>query len=90
MQDWKKLLQHKLDHYIEYQINYIQVIYISCGSLLLFYMDASYVFMRPYTIIIYTIVLPLVYFYFKAVPAANLDEELLVPEKSLAAAQSRR
>lgn len=81
MKDWRRLLNHKLDHYIEYQINYIQILYITCSSLFLFYIDASYASMRPYTLMIYTIVLPLVYFYFKAVPGENLEEELLVQEK---------
>lgn len=81
MKDWRALLNHKLDHYIEYQINYIQILYITCGSLFLFYIDASYPFMRSYTLMIYTIVLPLVYFYFKAVPEENLEEELLIQER---------
>jgi hypothetical protein len=75
MRDWRKLLKYKLDNYIEYQINTIQVVYITVASGFLFLIDASYASARYYTIVIYTIVLPLIYFYFKVVPDQNLEEE---------------
>lgn len=74
MASWRKLLRHKLDNYIEYQISTLQVVYITAGSLVLFYLDANYQF-RPYMIAIYTVVLPLIFFYFQSVPEENIETE---------------
>jgi Na+/H+ antiporter NhaC len=74
MKDWRKLLKCKLDNYIEYQINTIQVVYITITSGFLFLIDASYAGARAFSIIIYTIILPLIYFYFKEVPEQNIEE----------------
>lgn len=86
MKEWRELLKCKLDNYIEYQINTIEVLYITVASAFLFLIDASYPSARGYTISIYTIVLPLIYFYFRAVPEQNLEEEPVLEKKPKAKA----
>lgn len=73
MDDWREILNHKLDGYIEYQINTIQVFYIVVISGVLFYIDAIGNF-RHILIFIYTVVIPLGFFYIKWSPNSNLEE----------------
>jgi hypothetical protein len=80
--EWRELLAYKLDGYIEYQINTVQVVYITSISAMLFWVDASYTEARPYVVVAYTIFLPLVYFYFKAVPEENLENPFILPEEA--------
>ena len=77
---WRKILNCELDNYIEYQINRIQVFYITVTSVFIFFLDYSYQSFRPYLIIVYTIVLPLIYFYLKVVPEENLEDPFAIPE----------
>lgn len=74
MDEWRTILNFKLDNYIEYQINTIQVIYIAGLSGVLFYIDAMEN-IRHTLIFIYTVVLPLVFFYLKWSPGNNLEED---------------
>lgn len=74
MRDWKEVLKHKLDNYIDYQISNIQVLYITIISGVLFYIDAVSNF-RPFLILIYTVVIPLIFFYLKWTPEKNIDPE---------------
>lgn len=73
MDDWRELLNHKLDGYIEYQINTIQVFYIVVKSGVLFYIDFIGNF-RHILIFIYTVVIPLGFFYIEWSPNSNLEE----------------
>lgn len=72
MKDWKKVVAHKLSNYIEYQISPTQFFFITLLSGILFYADYRYK-IRPVLIIIYTFLFPIVFFYFKLTPNANLD-----------------
>ncbi|MGQ0828973.1 MAG: hypothetical protein ACT4ON_11340 [Bacteroidota bacterium] len=66
-----EILKHKLDNYIEYQINIPQVATITAFSALLFFLDHIYN-CPAITTIIYTVLLPLFYFYFKISPSKNI------------------
>jgi hypothetical protein len=72
MIDWREILKHKLDNYIEYQINIVQVIYITVFSIVLFYIDTVENF-RQILIFIYTVLLPVVFFYLKWTPKSNVE-----------------
>lgn len=72
MNDWREILKHKLDNYIEYQINIVQVIYITVFSIVLFYIDTVENF-RQILIFIYTVLLPVVFFYLKWTPKSNVE-----------------
>jgi hypothetical protein len=74
MKDWREILTHKLDNFIEYQINIVHVIYITICSLFLFYFDTVGQ-LRQVLIFIYNVVLPVVFFYFKWSPEKNIDKE---------------
>ena len=74
MDDWREILTHKLDNYIEYQINVVQVIYITIFSLILFYIDTVENF-RQILIFIYTVLLPVIFFYFKWTPKSNMGTD---------------
>lgn len=75
MDDWREILTHKLDNYIEYQINIVHVIYITIFSGILFFIDSVENF-RQILIFIYTVLLPLVFFYFKWTPERNIETEM--------------
>lgn len=68
-----EILKHKLDNYIEYQISAVQVFYITVFSGILFWIDASADF-RQYLIFIYTVILPLIFFYLKWAPEKNIED----------------
>jgi hypothetical protein len=72
MIDWREILKHKLDNYIEYQISIVQVIYITVFSIVLFYIDTVESF-RQILIFIYTVLLPVVFFYLKWTPKSNVE-----------------
>jgi hypothetical protein len=73
-EDCREILAHKLDNYIEYQINPVQVFYITVFSAVLFYID--YVEgIRPHLIFIYTVLFPLFFFYFKWTPGKNIEDK---------------
>lgn len=71
--EWRNIVNIKLANYIEYQISFIQFLYISVISAVLFFIDATTDF-RIYLILIYTLVFPGVFFYIKWTPEENLDE----------------
>jgi len=73
--EWREILTHKLDNYIEYQINLVQVVYIALLSGILFYIDAVENF-RHILIFIYTVLFPVVFFYFKWTPKSNIGTEI--------------
>jgi hypothetical protein len=75
MTEWREILTHKLDNYIEYQINTVQVIYITLFSFILFYIDSVENF-RQVLIFVYTVLLPLIFFYIKWTPESNLKKDL--------------
>jgi hypothetical protein len=71
-EECRDILEHKLDNYIEYQVSTVQVFNITVFSGVLFWIDATSDF-RPYLIFIYTVVMPLVFFYFKWSPENNVE-----------------
>ncbi len=71
--EWQNIVNIKLANYIEYQISFIQFLYISVISAVLFFIDATTDF-RYYLILIYTLVFPAVFFYLKWTPEDNLEE----------------
>jgi hypothetical protein len=73
MRDWRKLLAHKLNSYVEYQVSWQIVVLITIISLALFYYDYNNDF-RSELIYIYTIVFPIIFFYFKISPENSLKE----------------
>ena len=73
MREWRKILNSQLDDFIEYQINSIQLTYISVISLVLFYIDYTTEF-RNGLIFIYTVLLPLIFFYLKWSPEKNIED----------------
>ncbi|WP_276132057.1 hypothetical protein [Polluticoccus soli] len=75
LRDWRAILRHKLGHYIEYQISPFQLVLITIVSLILFYCDHTYG-LRSELIVVYTLVLPIIFFYFKLTP----DENITKPE----------
>jgi hypothetical protein len=68
-----EIRKHKLDNYIEYQISMTTSLSIIVVSGLLFYLDYEYNF-RSYLIAFYTLVLPLIFFYFKWTPNINSNK----------------
>jgi hypothetical protein len=74
MRDWKETVTHKLGNFVEYQISFVQFLYITLISGVLFYLDVAYNF-RMYLIFLYTVVFPLIFFYIKWTPTENLDEQ---------------
>lgn len=75
MADWRDILNHKLDNYIEYQISVVQVFYITVLSGILFYIDIFSNF-RQALIFIYTVAFPVLFFYIKWTPEKNIEQEL--------------
>ncbi len=73
MREWRKLLNSQLDDFIEYQINYVQLFYITILTSILFYLDNVSNF-RQGLIFTYTVVLPIVFFYLKWTPIKNIEE----------------
>lgn len=71
-EECREILDHKLDNYIEYQVSTMQVFNITVFSGILFWIDTISDF-RPYLIFIYTVVMPLVFFYFKWTPEKNVE-----------------
>lgn len=72
MREWRKLLNKKLEDYIEYQINFVQFFYITIFSIVLFFIDSVSNF-RQELIFIYTVILPIIFFYLKLMPSKNID-----------------
>lgn len=72
MEDWREILTHKLDNYIEYQVSTVQVVYITIFSAILFYIDVVEG-IRAILIFVYTVLLPLVFFYLKMTPKSNIE-----------------
>jgi hypothetical protein len=75
MDEWGEVLKHKLDSYVEYQINFAQVVYVTLMSAVLFYIDRVENF-RQVLIFCYTVVFPLVFFYLRWTPKTNLETEV--------------
>lgn len=72
-QEWKETVNHKLGNFVEYQISFIQFFYITFISGVLFCLDNAYNF-RLYLIFFYTVIFPLIFFYIKYTPDANIEE----------------
>lgn len=68
-----EIRKHKLDNYIEYQISLTESLSIIAASGLLFYLDYEFNF-RLYLIAFYTLVFPLLFFYFKWTPLSNMTK----------------
>lgn len=60
--------------FVEYQINTMQLIVITAVSVMFFYIDYK-TNARPVLNFIYTVALPIVFFYMKYTPKENLEEE---------------
>lgn len=74
MSDWREIVTHKLDNYIEYQINSAQLFLITIVSVFLFTMDHMYNF-RFFLNLFYTVVFPVLFFYIKWTPEENFQQE---------------
>jgi hypothetical protein len=68
-----EIRKHKLDNYIECQISLTESLSIIAVSGLLFYLDYKFNF-RQYLIAFYTLVFPLLFFYFKWTPISNMTK----------------
>lgn len=70
--DSKKIIETALQQYINFQLSKLQWLYLTLGSFFIFYLDAIYE-AHLYTLLLYTLVMPLVYFYFKWSPPDNTE-----------------
>lgn len=70
LHECSEIRKYKLDNYIEYQISLTETLLVIGISGVLFYLDYRYNF-RQYLIAFYTMVFPLVFFYFKWTPNSN-------------------
>ncbi len=73
MKEWKDVLKHKLNSYVEYQVSPQIVVFITVISVLLFYLDFQYN-LRAELMCLYTILFPIVFFYLKASPNDNIED----------------
>jgi len=71
--EWKEIVNYKLGNYVEYQISFIEFFLITLFSMILFYIDSAYDF-RLFLILFYTVIFPLIFFYFKSTPDENIEE----------------
>lgn len=62
--EWNELLEHKLDHFIDYQVSIVGILAIIVVSGILFWLDRQYE-LRSMLIFVYTVALPLVFFYLR-------------------------
>lgn len=74
MEEWRQIVSHKLENYVEYQINFVQVFFLTVSSAILFYVDYMQN-IRQFLIFIYTVLIPLVFFYLKVTPKSNIETE---------------
>ncbi len=74
MADYKITLTYKIGSYIDYQISRLEVIAITIISGILFYIDHVTDF-RGYLVLIYILVLPLIFFYYKWSPSPNIEND---------------